>query len=75
VKRGGGDEATEEEDKSMFGFSKAFFTELFLPKEEMFQNNLFDLTVENNRFISYPFSFEDSQSQSKKQGKKEGKKS
>ena len=50
----------------MFGFSKAFFTELFIPKEGIFQNTLFDLTVEDNRFLSYPYFFEDSQPHSKK---------
>lgn len=41
----------------MFGFTKAFFTELFLPKETAFQNQMFDLVVEQNRFISYPYVF------------------
>ena len=42
-------------DKDLFGFSKAFFTEVFLPKETMFLNNLFDFTVETNRFLSFPY--------------------
>eukprot|EP00347_Sterkiella_histriomuscorum_P020737 403336668 len=33
--------------KSVFGFTKAFFTELFLPKETQFQNTLFDLVKMN----------------------------
>ena len=36
---------------------KTFFTELFIPKENNFQNSLFDLTVEANRFLSFPYFF------------------
>ena len=59
-------------EKSYFGFSKAFFTELFLPKENTFKNNLFDLTVEGNRFVSYPYFFDES---SQKKNKRENKSS
>jgi hypothetical protein len=52
----------------VFGFTKEFFIELFLPKETTFKNNLFDLTVEDNRFLSFPYFFDD-----KKTNKKETK--
>lgn len=67
-------ERKEDEDKLLFGISKTFFTELFIPKEENFQNTLFDLTVERNRFISYPYFFEENQNVSKKQSKRDGRK-
>jgi len=43
--------------KTIFGLEKTFFTDLFIPKENTFQNSIFDLTVENNRFLSFPFFF------------------
>jgi hypothetical protein len=38
---------------------KSFFSELFIPKENTFENSIFDLTVEGNRFLSYPYFFQD----------------
>jgi hypothetical protein len=48
---------------------KSFFSELFIPKENTFENSIFDMTVEGNRFLSFPYFFHDNQSQSKKQSK------
>ena len=45
--------------KTIFGLEKSFFSELFIPKEYTFQNSIFDLTVEANRFLSYPYFFEE----------------
>jgi hypothetical protein len=56
--------------KAIFGLEKGFFKELFIPKENTFHNSLFDLTVENNRFLSFPYFFEDKDAPKKR---KEGK--
>ena len=47
------------DDANYFGMSKSFFQEIFIPKESTFKNNMFDLTVEDTRFLSYPYFFEE----------------
>jgi hypothetical protein len=43
----------------VFGFSEDFLGDLFLPKLKIYKNNVFDITVEENRFISFPYFFEE----------------
>ena len=52
--------------KTIFGLDKTFFTELFIPKENTFQNSIFDLTVEANRFLSFPYFFNEDKAKGKK---------
>jgi hypothetical protein len=52
--------------KTIFGLERSFFSELLIPKENTFENSIFDITVEGNRFLSYPFFFNDAQSSSGK---------
>lgn len=52
--------------KTIFGLEKTFFTELFIPKENTFQNSIFDLTVEANRFLSFPYFFNEDKAKVKK---------
>ena len=56
------DDNNEDEDKhkSYFGFYKKFFMELFIPKGSAFKNNLYDITVEDCRFLSFPYFFDES---------------
>ena len=56
--------------KTIFGLERTFFSELLIPKENTFENSIFDITVEGNRFLSYPYFFNDAQSSS---GKKQSK--
>lgn len=52
--------------KTIFGLEKTFFTELFIPKENTFHNSIFDLTVEANRFLSFPYFFNEEKAKVKK---------
>ena len=52
-----------------YGMSKAFFRELFLPKEKIFQNDIFEVTIEQNQFICYPYYFPDDEAQVENKGK------
>jgi hypothetical protein len=36
----------EEDEKLIFGIKQLFFLELFLPKEKLFKNRVFDITIE-----------------------------
>jgi len=47
----------KEDDEVIFGLEQSFFHELFVPKENTFQNSIFDLTVEAHRFLSFPYFF------------------
>ena len=46
--------------------SKAFFRELFLPKEKIFQNDIFEVSIEQNQFICYPYYFPDDEKEENK---------
>ena len=43
----------------LFGIDKDFFMDLFMPKDSNFQNKVMDLTLDDNRFVYYPFVFPD----------------
>lgn len=47
------------QNKKIFGIDKEFFLDLFMPKDSNFQNKVMDLTVDQNRFIYYPFNYPD----------------
>ena len=60
-----------------YGMTKAFFREMFLPKASNFQNDLNEVTIEQNRYIFYPYYFQDdsddqNQNPNKKQKKTGG---
>ena len=40
-----------------FGFNKELYQDMFLPKEKVFMNEIVDLVIENQRFISFPYYF------------------
>ena len=42
---------------SLYGLSKQFFREIFLPKATSFQNDIFDISVEHYRFVCLPYYF------------------
>ena len=42
-----------------YGLTKSFFREQFLPAASTFQNDIFEVTIEQNRFICYPYYFPD----------------
>ena len=44
----------------LFGFSKELYIDMFMPKERVFMNEIFDLVIENQRFLSLPYYFPDS---------------
>ena len=45
----------EKYDKKLYGIDKEFILDLFMPKDSNFQNKVMDLTVDENKFIYYPF--------------------
>ena len=53
--------------EKVIGLSREYFKELFMPKENTFMNDVFDLTVESNRFLSLPYNFPDSEEFKKSQ--------
>ena len=57
------------------GIEKDFIKDLFLPKDKNFQQYVVDLTVEENRFLSYAFSWEMTDDKEGKQSKKKKKQS
>jgi len=43
--------------KRIFGIEKDFFLDLFMPKDSNYQNRINDLSIEDHRFLYYPFVF------------------
>ena len=57
---GPSDKPSENDEKEgKYGMSKAFFTKMFLPAVTSFQNDILEITIEQNRFIFYPYYFSD----------------
>ena len=50
----------EKYDKKLYGIDKEFILDLFMPKDSNFQNKVMELTVEENKFIYYPFVYPES---------------
>jgi hypothetical protein len=40
-----------------FGFNKELYQDMFLPKERVFMNEIVDLVIEHQRFLSFPYYF------------------
>ena len=57
----------------LLNVDKTFFKDLFVPKDGNFQNKINDLTLDENRFIYYPFVYPEKIPHSKKGSKKTNK--
>lgn len=52
-------ELESKQKKKIFGIDKDFLFDLFVPKDAHYQNRVQDLSVDDNRFVYYPFVYPD----------------
>ena len=54
-------QSENQEKKSHYGMEETFFTEMFLPSISVFENDILDIIVEQNRFICLTYQLPDSE--------------